>query len=189
MPLFETPEDFLKALKEDKFEDAVAWNLANMESLFPQIAEVLAKNTRMKHLTIHNCGMTDEDAKLFADSLLQNHTLRTFDYSNVPASASLTSLMQFKQNKMSLEGLKTIGDAWNSRLERGREILVSGGKMSTMHYNRSVQSQYAQELEKQTGIQVEDRMSLADTKQVIFMSRCCVGLLLSFRLSCQRHRL
>uniref|UniRef100_A0A7S0HVA4 Uncharacterized protein n=1 Tax=Hanusia phi TaxID=3032 RepID=A0A7S0HVA4_9CRYP len=152
MPLFETPEDFLKALKEDKFEDAVAWNLANMESLFPQIAEVLAKNTRMKHLTIHNCGMTDEDAKLFADSLLQNHTLRTFDYSN---------------NKMSLEGLKTIGDAWNSRLERGREILVSGGKMSTMHYNRSVQSQYAQELEKQTGIQVEDRMSLADTKQTL----------------------
>uniref|UniRef100_A0A6U6B605 Uncharacterized protein n=1 Tax=Guillardia theta TaxID=55529 RepID=A0A6U6B605_GUITH len=113
MPWFETPEDFLQAIKDDKVEDAVAWNLANMESLFPEIAEALAVNTRLKFLTIHNCGITDEVAQLLAESLLQNSTLRTFDYSH---------------NKMTLHGLNVIGSAWNARSERGRVSVIEVAK-------------------------------------------------------------
>uniref|UniRef100_A0A6U6BD33 Uncharacterized protein n=1 Tax=Guillardia theta TaxID=55529 RepID=A0A6U6BD33_GUITH len=128
MPWFETPEDFLQAIKDDKVEDAVAWNLANMESLFPEIAEALAVNTRLKFLTIHNCGITDEVAQLLAESLLQNSTLRTFDYSHVPENATRSFLMRLKQNKMTLHGLNVIGSAWNARSERGRVSVIEVAK-------------------------------------------------------------
>ena len=86
-------------------------------------------NTRIKFLTIRNCGITDEVAQLLAESLLQNSTLRTFDYSNVPENASRPFLMQLKQNKMTLHGLNVIGSAWNARSERGRVSVIEVDKV------------------------------------------------------------